>query len=246
MSSQSKATFLKDFEGRRVTACAIFVAALGSASLNVWGATQIFPQWQTATIFATVVSAGEAIAFLGLRSIMADHENHRYWKARLGALILILAIVGCVISGHRAFHTLSLEAQAKHDAISVRAERAQEAADAYHASRIAGTLEISDSVANARWETKQAVADRLKVDQLKSKPIAPALVYVFLALFEIVKIGGLWALATPSTRGQTRAQRKATKRSAKINEARKQAEFERKLAAALSDEASSPDLQVVA
>ena len=224
--------FLSDFEGRRLTACAIFVAAFGSACLNVWGATQIFPQWQTATIFAVVVSAGEAIAFLSLRSIMADYENNRYWKARLGALIMVLAIAGCVISGHRAFHTLSLEAQANYKAIEVRATRAQEAADAYHVQRTTGQLGLLDSVAEARWETKQERADRLKVDQLKAKPVSPMLVYVFLALFEIVKIGGLWALATPSTRGQTVAQRRASKRSAKLREKKAQAEFERKLAIA--------------
>lgn len=228
--------FLSDFEGRKMTACAVFFGSAASAGLNIWGATQIFPQPLTAAAFAMVVTAGEIIAFLALRSIIKDHENHRYWKARAGSVIMALAIAGCVISGHRAFHTLSLEAQANYASIAVRATRAQEAADAYHAKRVAGTLDLSDSVAAARWEDKQERADRLKVEQLKAKPIWAPLVYIFLALFEAVKIGGLWALATPSTRGQTRAQRRATKRSARLKEVQALADFKQRLALATDEE----------
>lgn len=237
--------FLKDFSGRRLTAFAIFVAGFGSASLNVYGATQIFPQWQTAAIFATVVSAGEAIAFLSLRNIMADQDNNAYWKARLGGLILCLAIAGCVISGHRAFHTLNLEATAKHDSLAIRAVSRQSEADAYHAQIIAGELtEISQSTALARWERMQALADDAKLAEMKSQPIPEGLVYVFLALFEIVKIGGLWALATPSTKGLTKAQRTAMKRQAKIREAKAFAKFERDLAEAEGTD-EEPGLKLV-
>ena len=53
-----------------------------------------------------------------------------------------------------------------------------------------------------------------------------------LALFEITKIGGLYALATPSTRGLTKRQRKAQRRIQKIRDAEAEAQFEAKLAAA--------------
>jgi len=218
--------FLKDFEGRRVTACAIFVAAFGSAALNVWGATQIFPDWKVGMIFAAVVSAGEVIAFLALRSIMKDRENNCFWKSRLGALILALAIAGCIISGHRAFHTLSLEASANHGALVIRAEAAQKEADKY----LATLLSDDTGVIRARWESRQDRADAAKLRVMKSEPLPASITYVFLALFEIIKIGGLWALATPSTKGLTKAQRKSLKRRAKITEAKANADFERKLA----------------
>lgn len=218
-------TLLKDFEGRRVTAAAIFLAAIGSAGLNIWGATQIFPSFWTAAAFATVVTAGEVIAFLALRHIMADRDNNHFWKARLGMLILALAIAGCVISGHRAFHTLSLEAEANHESLVIRAEAAQKEADKYFAIFLADDKDVN----RAAWTRRQDLADEAKLAVLKAEPVPKGLVYIFLALFETVKIGGLWALATPTTRGLTKAQRKALKRQQKIRDAKAQAEFERKL-----------------
>lgn len=218
-------TLFQDFAGRRVTALAVFTASAGSAGLNIWGATQIFPNFYTALAFATVVFAGEVIAFLALRHIMADRANNHFWKARLGALILILAIAGCVISGHRAFHTLSLEAQANHGSLVIRAEAAQKEADKYLAIFLADDTDMN----RARWTTRQDTADDAKLAVLKAEPIPAGLVYVFLALFEVVKIGGLWALATPTTLGLTKAQRRAQERQRKIKEAKSQADFERKL-----------------
>lgn len=229
--------FLKDFEGRRVTATAIFFAAVGSAGLNIWGATQIFPNPWTAAAFATVVTAGEVIAFLALRSIMTDRENNHFWKSRLGMLILALAIAGCVISGHRAFHTLSLEASHNYEALTIRADAAQKEADKY----LAIFLEDDRDVNRSAWMRRQDLADEAKLAVLKSEPIPESLVYVFLALFETVKIGGLWALATPTTRGLTKAQRAALKRQQKIKEAKALAKFERDLAAAVEAEEPSPE-----
>lgn len=233
MSDHKNSTrFLPAFEGRRLTAVAIFFAAFGSAGLNVWGATQIFPNFWTASAFATVVTAGELIAFLALRSIMADRENNHHWKARLGMVILTLAIAGCVISGHRAFHTLALEAEAKHESLTIRAAAAQKEADKY----LTIFLEDDRDVNRAAWVRRQDLADEAKLAVLKSKPVPAGLVYVFLALFETVKIGGLWALATPTTRGLTKAQKQAMKRQQKIRDAKAQAKFERDLAAAMDAE----------
>lgn len=229
---QNSTRFLNDFSGRRVTATAIFFAAVGSAGLNIWGATQIFPNPWTATAFATVVTAGEVIAFLALRHIMADRENNHFWKARLGMVILCLAIAGCVISGHRAFHTLSLEASHNYERLVIRANAEQAVADRY-----AAILAADDSDVNrARWERRQDIADAAKLNVLKSQPVPKSLVYIFLALFETIKIGGLWALATPTGKGLTKAQRRAQKRQQKIKDAKALAKFERDLAAAAEAE----------
>ena len=230
MSSNTESpTLLNDFQGRRVTAAAIFFAAVGSAGLNICGATQIFPSPWTAAAFATVVTAGEVIAFLALRSIMADRDNNHFWKARLGTLILCLAIAGCVISGHRAFHTLSLEATANHGSLTIRAEAAQKEADKYFAV----FLDDDRDVNRAAWSRRQDLADAARLAVLKAEPISSWLVYVFLALFETVKIGGLWALATPTTKGMSKAQRRALGRQQKIKETKALAKFERDLAAAV-------------
>jgi succinate dehydrogenase hydrophobic anchor subunit len=233
--SKNSTTLLQDFAGRRVTATAIFFAAFGSAALNIWGATQIFPNPWTAAAFATVVTAGEVIAFLALRHIMADRANNHFWKSRLGALILALSIAACVISGHRAFHTLSLEAEANHGSLVIRAEAAQREADKY----LEILLQDDKDVNRKMWERRQDNADAAKLAVLKAEPLPAGLVYVFLALFEVVKIGGLWALATPTTMGLTKAQRRAQERQRKIKEAKSQAEFERKLKEAEGDESDS-------
>ena len=225
-------TFLKDFEGRRLTAVAIFFAALGSAGLNIWGATQIFPNPWTAAAFAMVVTSGEVIAFLALRSIMADRANNHFWKSRLAALILCLAVAGCVISGHRAFHTLSLEAEANHGSLVIRAEAAQKEADKYFTILLLDDEDINRSM----WERRQGVADAARLAVKKASPLPAGLVYVFLALFEVVKIGGLWALATPTTMGLTKAQLRAQRRQQKLRDAKSLADFERKLREATGED----------
>ena len=233
--STDSTRFLKDFEGRRTTASAIFVACAGSAALNIWGASQIFPSLVTSLIFAAVIGANEVIAALALRSIVKDFSNNRSGKASLASLMLALAVTGCVISGHRAFHTLFLEAEANYDAISVRADAAQAEADAQHLIVLAAT----DSKQNGermKWESYQSRADELKLKKLKAEPPHWAIVGVLLALFELIKIGGLYALATPTTRGLTKRQREAQKRLEQIRDAKAQAKFERELAAALEAE----------
>ena len=224
-------SLLKDFEGRELTAAAIAVAALGSASLNVWGAFQIFPNVFTGTIFAIVISACEVIAALSLRHIMTDFANHRPWKARLGSLIFVMAVAGCVFSGKQAFHVLFLEANANHKALETRAQARQSEADAFHAQMLAGELSVTDSVAQARWERRQEQADVANLKKLKATPPHQFIVFILLALFEMVKIGGLYALATPSTKGRTPAQRKSDKRRAQIAEAKANAEYEARIAA---------------
>lgn len=224
--------FLKDFAGRRVTATAIIVAIMGSACLNIYGAAMIFPAWQTAAIFAIVIGANEVIAALTLRHIVRDLENRRPGKAALASIMLALAITGCVISGHKAFSTLFLEADAKHASNAIRTEAAQKEADKYLAAHLAIETESS----RKSWEMRQGWADEAKLVEMKSAPPPEAIIYVLLALFELVKIGGLYAIATPSTLGMTNRQKEAKRRLEKIKDAKAQAEFEKKLAAALDAE----------
>lgn len=220
--------FLNDFSGRRFTAVAIIAACAASAVLNIWGGTMMFPNLVTSVVFGVMIACGEFIAATALRHIVADFENYRYWKARLGSLILALAITGCVISGHKAFSTLFLEAEANYEALQAR-----EAALKNVALEYAATYAADDSDINrARWEQRQKNADAASLEVLKAKPPSTAVIYVMLALFEITKIGGLYALATPSTRGLTHRQRKAQKRMQKIKDAEALALFEAKLAAA--------------
>lgn len=222
-------TLLQDFSGRRVTAAAIIVAIVGSACLNIYGAAMIFPAWQTALIFAIVIGANEVIAALSLRHIVADVENRRTGKAALASIMLALAITGCVISGHKAFQTLFLEADAKYTSLSIRAEAAQKEADAFHAEYLKERTDVNRS----RWERRQDLADEGRLAKMKSEPPPKYIIFVLLALFELVKIGGLYALATPSTLGLSGRQKASRRRLEKIREARAQAEFEKKLAAAI-------------
>lgn len=236
MATTSSKNLLQSFAGRELTAGAIAVAGLGSAALNVYGATQIFPNLYTAWIFGLVITACELIAFLSLRHILADFENRRYWKVMGATIIFAFSIAGCVISGKQAFHVLFLEADHVHKSLVVRADARKKEADAYHAQILAGDLDIDQNTAKARWETKQKLADDARLAELKAKPPHVAIVFVLLALFEMVKIGGLWFIATPTTKGQTIAQRRAYKRQRAIAEAEADRKHKRKLAALIDDE----------
>ena len=219
--------FMRDFEGRRVTASAIIVAAFGSACLNVWGAYQIFPNPVVGFIIAAAMCASEAIAALALRHIVTDFNNHREWKALLGSVIFVIAVAGCVLSGKQAFHVLFLEADANHKALVVRATARQAEADAFHAHMLKSDQAMT--VTRPKWERLQAVSDEANLAVLKAKPPHQAIVFILLALFETVKIGGLFALATPSTKGRTRSQRRADKRKQEIADAKSQVAHEARL-----------------
>lgn len=240
-NSKTSHAFLQDFSGRRFTAVAVIAACAASASLNIWGGTLMFPTLITSVVFGIMIACGEFIAATALRHIVTDFENHRYWKARLSSLILALAITGCVICGHKAFDTLFLEADANYKALQAReatlVKVAQNYADIYAAD---------DSDQNrARWERRQNDADAASLEVLKAKPPSKAVIYVMLALFEITKIGGLYALATPSTKGQTWTQRAATKRQTKIAEAKRMAKFKKDLeTAAEAEDGEYPRLAV--
>lgn len=229
-------SFSKDFEGRELTAVAIIVAALGSATLNVWGAFQIFPNPLTGGIFAVVISACEVIAAVSLRHIVADYQNNRFWKARLGALLFVMAVGGCVFSGKQAFHVLFLEANANHTALEVRSTARQAEADAYHAQMLLSDAALT--VTRPKWARLQEQADAANLATLKSKPPHQAIVYLLLSLFEMVKIGGLFALATPSTKGRSKAQRKSDKRKQKIADAKSQREYEARISAMTEDDSN--------
>lgn len=235
--STDSTTFLQDFSGRRFTAVAVMAACAASASLNIYGGTLMFPNIITSVVFGVMIACGEFIAATALRHIVTDYDHNRYWKARLSSLILALAITGCVICGHKAFNTLFLEADANYKALEKRADNFQKVADNYAAIYAA---DDSDQNYN-RWESRQTRADEAHLEVLKADPPSKLVIYVMLALFEITKIGGLYALATPSTRGQTWAQRAASKRQTKIAEAKRLARFKQELAAA----AEADDTNVV-
>jgi hypothetical protein len=223
-----------DFKGRELTAIAIAVAAIGSASLNTWGAFHIFPNWLTGLVIAGVILACELIAFLSPRHIIRDHENRHYWKARGAAVILVFAIIGCIFSGKQAFHVLFLEADHTHQTLLVRADAREAEARAYHENVLAGNYEdgISRSTAEARWERMQTIADTARLEEMKAKPPHEIMVYIMLALFEMVKIGGLFFVATAKKgQGLTMRQRKAKKNRERLEIAKADAKFESKLEA---------------
>lgn len=236
-NSKTSNAFLQDFSGRRFTAVAVIAACVASASLNIWGGTLMFPNIITSVVFGVMIACGEFIAATALRHIVADYENNRYWKARLSSLILVLAITGCVIVGHKAFSTLFLEAEANYKALEKRADNFQKVADNY---AVIYAADDSDQNYN-RWESRQIRADEAHLEVLKAKPPSKSIIYVLLALFEITKIGGLYALATPSTRGQTWAQRKAARRQTKLAEAKRLAKFKDELKAAAEAEDTPPE-----
>lgn len=215
-TTTSQNSLLASFSERPVSAIAIGIAGLGSASLNTWGASQIFPNPFTAVIFGMVIAACEVIAFLTLRHIVADWGNHRYWKAASASIIMLFAVTGCILSGKQAFHVLSLEANANHASLVTRHAARKAEADTYHKQMLAGELDLEPRVAQARWETKQDRADEANIAALKAAPPSEMIVTILLALFEMVKIGGLWAIATATTKGQTIAQRRAAKRRTEI------------------------------
>lgn len=231
---------VSDFKGRELTATAVTVAAIGSASLNTWGGFHIFPNPLTGWIIAAVILACEAIAFLVPRHIVKDMDNRHYWKARGASVILVVAIVGCVISGKQAFSVLFLEAKHQHDTLVAKTANLQEIADDYKANIKAGIIEfnprtdkpITLDAAWARWEAKQQKADDAKLEELKAAPPPEAIVYVLLALFEMVKIGGLYFLATvKSEKGLTKKQRKSLRDRKKLDEKKADQAFKAKLKA---------------
>jgi len=230
-------THAHDFKGRELTAVAVTVAAIGSASLNTWGAFHIFPNPFVGWIIAGVILSCEAFAFLVPRHIVKDWDDRHYWKARGAAFMLMFAIAGCVFSGKHAFGVLFLEADQTHKVLDTRADAREAEAAAYHAGIVAGTYEtnregqpIAHSTAVARWERMQDRADDARLAEMKAKPPHQAIVYILLALFEMVKIGGLFFAATQkSERGLTRKQRQALKRREKLDIAKAEVEFERKL-----------------
>ena len=174
---------MRDFEGRRVTASAIIVAAFGSASLNVWGAYQIFPNPVTGAIFATVICACEVIAALALRHIVTDFQNHREHKALLASLIFVMAVAGCVFSGKQAFHVLFLEADANHKALEIRSTARQAEADAYHTQMLTGALTeagVNPDHQQRRWELRQERADEANLAVLKATYISHKVFYQYI------------------------------------------------------------------
>ena len=214
-----------DFKGREGVALAIGLAGVGSGVFNVWGAFQITTDPVAAYIFAAIVTACEVIAFLSLRWVVQDWDNRQYIKARVGGAILLIAIAGCAISGKRAFQMISVKAEAEYaaelqnhrvlDEIRIQAEAAYKA------------NQTSDTTRD--WKNAVTRATEAKVKLEQSKPMPQAVMWLFLVLFEAIKIGGLWAIATPTQRGLTRAQRRAAKRTAKLKEAEADAKFREKL-----------------
>ncbi len=214
------------FAGREGVAVFLGIAGVGSAVFNVWGAYQITTDPVFAVVFAAIVTACEGIAFLSLRHIVRDWENRRYEKAKVASLALCLAIAGCFISGKRSFHMISVQAEAEYARLSQEHSTlekvAKDAEAAYLAERTAWNA--------TTWKNSLRSSTDKKVEMERAKPMSVAVMWLFLALFEVLKIGGLWAIATPTTKGLTRHQRRAAERTAKLKEAKADAEFRRKLA----------------
>lgn len=226
-----------ELQDRKLTAVVVTTAAIGSASLNTWGAFHIFPTPAVGWIIAAVILSCEVFAFLVPRHIVKDWDDRHYWKARGTAIMFAVAVAGCVFSGKHAFTVLFLEADQTHKVLDIRADAIEAEAEAYHANILAGDYEldrdgqpIGHSTAVARWERIQTRADDARLAEMMAKPPHVAIVYILLALFEMIKIGGLFFAAVQKpTKGLTRKQRKALKRREKLDLAKADAEFERKL-----------------
>jgi hypothetical protein len=228
---------LKSFEGREGTFALVLVIGVASSSQNVYGAAHLFSGLIPTIIACVAIAGAEGVAIASLRHIVTDWQNYHRVKAIGGAIALTLCVCGCVISGHKAFATLSITAHHEYKNLQADAERLKAEADKYTAAALATTVETEADMYRARAQRWQTQAQNKQLEVLKAKPLPQELYYVLLALFEFLKIGGAYLLATPTTKAWSPAQRKAHNRKRKLEEAEQ--------AAALADAERRASFSVV-
>ena len=209
------------FEGRPLTATAVAISAVAGACFNLWGAFQIF-SGVSAYIFLVAMMGVELFALLSLTHIITDRNNNHHLKANIASVMFFLAVLGCATSGHRAFSTLAIDIEQTNISDLARADREEaRAAEFFTASKtLAGTARDTQIYYG---EKKLAEAAAIKLQVAKKTPPPEWLVWCLLALFETIKCGGRWAVATTTSKTWSKAQRKAheTTKAAKADAPKK-------------------------
>ena len=194
--------------GRPATFGAIVVTGTASAALNCYGAFSLF-NGLAAWIFLAAVFGMELLALLCLRHIVQDWQNNHRLKAALAMLIFIPLVIGCAASGKRAFDMLEIDLRERNKIEMAKADRIQERADAHFMAAQAATERSIQTQEIARGEKEQAAADALRLKVEKKQPPPAWLVICLLFLFELVKTGGRFAIATETQKTWSPARRKA-------------------------------------
>ena len=194
--------------GRPATFGAIIVTGTASAALNCFGAFSLF-NGVAAWIFLAAVFGMQLLALLCLRHIVQDWQNNHRLKAALAMLIFIPLVIGCAASGKRAFDMLAIDLRETNKIEMAKADRIQERADAHFMAAQATTERSIQTQEIARGEKEQAAADALRLKVEKKQPPPAWLVICLLFLFELVKTGGRFAIATETQKTWSPARRKA-------------------------------------
>jgi hypothetical protein len=194
--------------GRPATFAFILITGIASACLNCFGAFSLF-NGVAAWIFLAAIFGMEGLALLALKHIVQDWQNHHRIKAALATLIFIPLVIGCAASGKRAFDMLAIDLRETNKIEMAKAERIQARADEHFAAAAKATERSTQLQEISRGELEQAKADAIRL-QVEKKAAPPAwLVICLLCLFELVKTGGRYAIATETAKTWSPARRRA-------------------------------------
>lgn len=191
----------KNIEGRPLTAFVVSCGFIASAAWNLYGAAFMFYGLFATILFMVMVATAEALAGLTLRHIVEDWNNNNEMKAALGAVIYGFCIFGCITAGHRAFDVQAIQ-QRETNAFNIeKAERHEEQAKVHFAKAKAASAkddrdtEVSQTrLANQELEK----AHQIKLEVERKQPMSTYTMWSIIVLFELVKTGGRWAMATQS------------------------------------------------
>lgn len=188
-------------DGRPVTAAVVTVAFAASAAWNLFGAAFMFYGLFATVLFMVMVGAAEALAGLTLRHIVEDWTNNNEIKALLGAVIYGFCIFGCVTAGHRAFEVQAIQ-QAETNAFKEQKAARHEAQAKIHFAKADAASRADDrdkEVAETRLaNTELQNAHEIRLEVKQRQPMKPWTMWSIIILFELVKTGGRWAMATAS------------------------------------------------
>lgn len=212
-------------QGRPLTFSAVLLAGTCSAAFNIWGAFNIWPEGPSRWVFAGAVTGMEIIAISSLRHIVTDWTNNHRFKPTVAAILFSLAVVGCALSGHKAFHALRIEAAEAQKVQLAQAGRIQAVADDYFAQAAVETDDENARRLRRFGETEQRKADAINIE-VKKRPV-PGVWFttLLLILFEGVKMAGRFAIATPSALTWSPKRRRIEKLKADKAEAELRAEL---------------------
>ena len=188
-------------EGRPLTACVVIAAFAASASWNLYGAANMFYGLFATVIFVVMIASAELLAGLVLRHIVEDFNNNNELKGILGSMIFMLCIFGCVTAGHRAFDVQAIQQRETNTFNEAKADRhtAQSVILFAKAKAASATGDRDTEVAQTRLaNTELENAHKLKLEIERKKPMSEFTMWSIILLFEMIKLGGRWALAVQS------------------------------------------------